>query len=145
MHDTVARHVSVRIGRGTRAKCKKVTVETVVISPNDIPVEGLGVVNWSSGKSKTAENALSRPQGVQIDEEFYIKVQAIDMVQPVLIYDKTRQCQFSLPNSAPAFRALVDRVKSEKATHGVKVYLKARMNASGCMHIQTAESGLKKW
>ena len=87
----------------------------------------------------------TRPDGVKVDELFWIKVQVMSDSLQHLIYDKTRTCTFHLAPKTPGHRELFEIVSAEKASMGKKTHVKASFDAAGNCKVYPNTATLKSW
>ncbi|KAL7570648.1 hypothetical protein ACA910_014922 [Epithemia clementina (nom. ined.)] len=85
------------------------------------------------------------PQGSEVGQVFWVKVQYNSDAADMLVYDKTRTCCFCLAPGSAGFREIADVVKAEVATRGTKTYLKASFDAAGDCTIYPNAKSLKTW
>jgi len=126
-------------------KIQKTMVGTVTIKPEQLDTRMHHATLNNASRNTNPSNTIRRPRGVRVDEEFDIKVQANSNQFDMLIYDKTRDCSFSLPPQAEGFDRLFQRVKVETRTNGTKAYFKASVNAAGYLVVKLGETTLKGW
>lgn len=63
----------------------------------------------------------------------------------MLIYDKSRECQFDYSRGQPGYAEMLEKVKEEKAFGGKKTYLEASFDESGNCTVYLGTATLKKW
>jgi hypothetical protein len=84
-----------------------------------------------------------KPQSVNVDEKFVVKVQAMGERTPILVYDETRTCEFSIEPQQPGFHKILTETRKEKAWEGRKTFMKASFDESGCCTVYPATAGVK--
>ena len=88
-----------------------------------------------------------RPDGVDVDELFWIKVQC-DLINdgPHVAYDKSRSCKFLIMPGTEEYTELLNKMKQVKAFSGTKIYVKAAFDRSGeCRVYPNISSTTKTW
>mmetsp|Transcript_2551 Transcript_2551/g.3720 ORF Transcript_2551/g.3720 Transcript_2551/m.3720 type:complete len:569 (+) Transcript_2551:145-1851(+) len=91
------------------------------------------------------ELAYKKPDGVDIDERFWIKVQVNEPTSPHLVYDKSRSCAFYIMPGTSGHLVLHEKVRSEKSFEGTKCYFKAAFDESGICRVYLNQTAIKKW
>ena len=104
---------------------------------------GMHHSTFSFSKNKQLSGTYQNPKGVKVDEKFVVKVQGNTMMSPLLIYDKTRTCEFSLYPDEPGFSRILEEVHKEKAWQGRKTFMKASFDDNGCCTIYPHTAGVK--
>jgi hypothetical protein len=130
-----------------KQECEEWT-KRVTIRPDDISgMPGAGVTFLHSSRTGEINTGLGikRPRSSAIGEDFYIKIQCNGPEEPLMIYDKTRECQFMLPSTASAHAPLFKIGHAEKATNGRKTYMKASVDKDGNMQLKLNSFTLKRW
>lgn len=100
---------------------------------------------FSSRTGKASSGAYRKPDNVDVDERFYVKVQAGGPQLPLMVYDKSRQCEFSVMPGQPGFQELRDTVKAETATNGTKTFMEASFDSEGNCRIHYGSTSIKPW
>jgi hypothetical protein len=85
------------------------------------------------------------PSGMKANEKFWIKVQSNGKDEEILIYDRSRTCNFLLPPGQPGHRELVEKVSSQKIYMGRKSFFKAKFNKKGKCIAYPHTSTARKW
>jgi len=125
--------------------------ETVILEKPRKPSEGgegpITVKSFCSSftGSITDNGEYRNPDYVAPGEPFYIKIQYNIPGRPLLIYDKSRQCQFCYCDGQRGYAELCAKVKEEKAFGGKKTYLQASFDESGNCTVYLGTATLKKW
>ncbi|KAL7478709.1 hypothetical protein ACHAW6_004458 [Cyclotella cf. meneghiniana] len=104
---------------------------------------GMHHSTFSFSKNKQLSGTYQNPKGVEVGEKFVVKVQGNTMMSPLLIYDKTRTCEFSLYPDEPGFSQILGEVQKEKAWQGRKTFMKASFDDKGCCTIYPDTAGVK--
>jgi hypothetical protein len=99
---------------------------------------------YGMGEGKAAYN-YAPPSGVKANEKFWIKAQSNGKDQEIMIYDKSRTCNFLLPPGQPGHHELVEKVSSQKIFLGRKSYFKAKFNKKGKCIVYPHTSNAQKW
>jgi hypothetical protein len=94
----------------------------VRLSPPKPNAMVLMVLSHSNGFQQKP-GTYRKPDGVDFDELFVVKVQ--NCVTSIMIYDKTRSCQFALNPGDPGFQEVMTETKKEKTWDGKKTFMKA--------------------
>ena len=147
------------------ARCKKVTYCSVECQRSDWNIHKR-VCKPRAVKSVKIEKSVTNtvldpklpnwigefkiPDGVEIDEIFWVKVQLCQTgggtnSSPHLIYDKSRTCAFYLQTNVSGYKEIDGRVKEEDTYMGLKAYFKASFGQDGSCIVYLDESGLKNW
>lgn len=103
---------------------------------------------FSFSKNKQMSGTYQNPKGVKVGDEFVIKVQGNTNMMPLLIYDKSRTCEFLLHPGEPGFSQIHEAVQKEPAWQGRKTLMKASFDDKGCRTIYPHTAGVKekyKW
>lgn len=86
-----------------------------------------------------------KPSNVDVDERFIVKVQGGGPIMPLLIYDKTRECSFSVNMDDPAFEKVRQKVANDPTFDGRKTYMMASFDEKGDCKIYLNYTTVKKW
>jgi len=104
------------------------------------------MVSWRTGKVTTSSGGtLKKPDNVAVDETFYVKIQCNGLQTPVLIYDKSRQCELSYHPDQKGFHEIAQKVLAETATNGRKTYMLASFGAEGKIRLYPNKTTILKW
>lgn len=98
-----------------------------------------------STPSQREADGFAKPKRVAVDEKFYVKVQGGGPTMPLLIYDETRQCNFSYFPGLRGFQQIREKVNAEPAFQGRKTYMKASFDKNGDCTLYPSTATLKKW
>ncbi len=110
------------------------------------PVDDMHSVLVSLKKGKTySGGGYCKPDDVAVGETFYLKIQAAGMTAPMMVYDKSRQCSFTIYPEEKGFDRIFKKVQEEKATSGRKSYFKAFFDGNGNCNIFPNSATLKQW
>lgn len=90
-------------------------------------------------------DGFRKPDNVNVDEKFYIKVQGGGPIMRLMIYDETRQCIFNYPPGSPGFAEMRDKVNAEPAFGGRKTYMQASFDVTDTCTVYPSTAALKKW
>ena len=85
------------------------------------------------------------PKGHQPNEKFMIKVQSNGMQHNLMIYDKTRYCNFYLAPGSPGHKELVEKVAAEPEFMGRKSYFWVKINDNGKCVVFPHTSTMCSW
>jgi len=119
---------------------KGVKVEDVFqVSP------GLVSVLSSTNTTYNGMKGYTRPKGVAVDEQFWIKVQSNGIQAPLLIYDESRSCCFQMSPGGEAHAKLVEVASQQESVMGRKVHVQARFDSNGDCFVYPHTACLKKW
>jgi hypothetical protein len=78
-------------------------------------------------------------------ERFWIKVQSNGIQAALMIYDKSRTCNFMLPPGENGHRELVEKVSEQQTFLGRKSFFKARFDEQGRCVVNVNSSAALKW
>lgn len=121
--------------------CKRMEKEGELVLGKPMKAPGA----FRMGEGKVVYN-YKPPSGMKTDEKFWIKVQSNGKDHEILIYDKSRTCNFMLPIRQSDHRELVEKVTSQTIFVGRKSYFKAKFNKKGkCVVYPHTSSGYYKW
>ena len=121
--------------------CKRMEKEGELVLGEPMKAPGA----FRMGEGKVVYN-YKPPSGMKTDEKFWIKVQSNGKDHEILIYDKSRTCNFMLPIGQSGHRELVEKVTSQTIFVGRKSYFKAKFNKKGkCVVYPHTSSGYYKW
>ena len=112
--------------------------------------------NYRTGKSsQNSSTKFNRPKGVEPDEAFIIKVQAGGATPmqaaaaatgfPLLIYDKSRTCEFFYSSKCKNHGVLEAAVREESRTSGLKMYVQAKVDRQGIFRVYLNTKCIKRW
>mmetsp|Transcript_22573 Transcript_22573/g.33141 ORF Transcript_22573/g.33141 Transcript_22573/m.33141 type:complete len:235 (+) Transcript_22573:89-793(+) len=94
---------------------------------------------------RTADGDYKRPDGVAVDEIFWMKVQADINSSSLLLYDKTRTCTFTMLPEDVGFNELLEKVRAEKGAMGQKCHVEALFDKEGDCRVYPSTATLRKW
>lgn len=86
-----------------------------------------------------------KPSNVALDEHFDIKVQGGSPAMPLMIYDKSRECNFTLHPGERGFDELRQAVNNEPTWNGRKTFVLAQFDADGNCMVFPGCTSVKKW
>lgn len=129
-----------------KADCQNRDEEySIQLSQCSLP-DGMRSVLMNTQGKHGVEGEYKKPDGVDVGEKFWIKIQAVLVTDPLLVYDRSRSCKFHIMPGAPGHLELHKRVKQEKAFNGAKLYFKAVFGDSGtCRVYPNITSTTKTW
>lgn len=93
--------------------------------------------------SKFSSGGYQKPPSVQVDEKFVVKVQCMSNTTPILLYDQSRVCEFSVYPDQPGFKEILRETRKEMAWQGRKTFMKASFDKSGACTIFPSTAGVK--
>lgn len=94
---------------------------------------------------RASSGAYQKPDNVAVDERFYVKVQGEGLHQPLVVYDKSRQCQFCVMPGQRGFNEIFAKVKAEKAADGKKTFVEASFDSEGNCTVYPGRTSIKPW
>ena len=131
---------------GHKKACKKAAEEIVVLEKPEAHPDFPYTASFSfASRSLHSDGSYRKPDYVALGETFYVKVQCAGLNSPLLIYDKSRQCEFHYGSELRGYTELYKVVKAEKAFGGRKTYLLASFDESGNCSVYLGTATLKKW
>ncbi|CAB9507610.1 expressed unknown protein [Seminavis robusta] len=83
------------------------------------------------------------PKGLKQKDTFWVKIQS--SMNQLMIYDKTRHCNFYMDPSSLGFQDLFQSVADQAAFLGKKSYYRAKINEDGQFVIYPHTSTVKTW
>ena len=94
---------------------------------------------------KVSTGTYRKPNNVAVDEIFHVKIQAGGTHGPLLLYDKTRQCEFFVQPTHRGFEEIKQIIFAETATRGTKTYMAASFDAQGNLRVYPKQTFLRTW
>mmetsp|Transcript_10421 Transcript_10421/g.12684 ORF Transcript_10421/g.12684 Transcript_10421/m.12684 type:complete len:566 (+) Transcript_10421:34-1731(+) len=130
---------------GHKAECKtlKVIAKGVKLKAPSGEYAFNASVSLVSGKPYT-KGHYRIPDGTGTGAQFVVKVQGGSETMPIMVYDKTRTCEFTIPPGQPGFKEVLTEMKKEMAWGGRKTFMKASFDDSGACTIYPATAGVKE-
>ena len=128
---------------GHKQECKKLAAQKFGVKLDAKHCERQHAVVMSFSSGKQSQDSFRKPRGVKFDEKFLVKVQAINDSTPMMIYDETRQCQFSYMSTGPGFHEVLDAVQKEPTWGGRKTFMKASFDKAGVCTMYPGTAGVK--
>jgi hypothetical protein len=133
---------------GHKQVCKQVKQEKevfIVLEKPPLP-DGMNIysVNFQSGKTE-ANGTFRKPRSATVDTPFYIKIQGSGEMQNLLIYDKSRECQFYYPPSLRGYTEMHAKVKADPAAQGRKTYMAASFDSEGNCKVYPGLTTVQPW
>ena len=136
---------------GHKEACNELSAskEKGVLIPKP-PTDGMfhSTVNFRSGiqgPPMRDGDGYRKPSNVRVGEQFYIKVQGGGPQMPLMIYDKSRECSFSVNPGTPGFEELRKAVNAEPTWQGRKTYVTASFDNQGRCTVYPGITSIKKW
>ena len=103
------------------------------------------LLNNGNGRS-FAGGSYRRPNKVDVDELFWIKVQCGDVpVYPLMLYDKTRTCTFMIQPGTSGYTELYEKARAEMGSNGRKTHFLASFDRDGHCRVFPDTADLKSW
>jgi endo-1,4-beta-mannosidase len=127
-------------------KLKKLYRECVIIeqpSTSKGDIADHAILTYNAGE--VPMTSYRRPSHAAIDETFTVKVQRVSGRDTLLVYDKTRECEFCLGPDQQSYRKLLEKVKTEQATAGTKAYMAASFDKQGNCTFFLNRTTMKTW
>jgi hypothetical protein len=94
---------------------------------------------------RVSKGSYCKPSKVAFDEPFTVKIQCLDEEDMLLVHDKSRECQFYLGPDQNDYEELLDKVHSQTATAGTKIYLTATFDDAGQCKLYINQKKMKTW
>jgi len=91
----------------------------------------------------SSDGSYRKPDDVDFNERFNIKVQSCADVTPIMIYDKSRQCFFELSPDQPGFNEVLQATRSQVAYGGRKCFMKASFDEKGRCTVYPGTANVK--
>jgi hypothetical protein len=129
--------------KGHKAQCKKLKLQSAGVkleAPSGDLAFGAAVSVMSG---MTNRGKYSIPDGASPEEKFVIKVQGINDMMPIMVYDESRTCKFSIGPKQPGFNEILTEMRKEMAWGGRKTFMKASFDDSGTCTVYPATAGVK--
>jgi len=99
-------------------------------------------MNFKS-RSTHSDGKYQKPENIRFEEMFVIKVQAIDDLSPIMVYDETRYCSFIISPGQIGFKEVLTEIRNEKAWLGCKTFMKASFDNNGDCTVYPNTAGVK--
>ena len=97
------------------------------------------------GRTEQGDTGYRKPSGVGFGEKFIIKVQGDGPSMPLMVYDKTRECNFSVSPSSTGFSELREAVNAEPTWQGHKTFVPAMFDEDGTCTVFPGQRSIHKW
>lgn len=97
----------------------------------------------SNTSGQLSEDSYCKPRGVNVDEKFVVKIQVITEQHDIMVYDKTRTCQFAISPQQECFKPIFTETRKEQAWNGRKTFMKASFDNDGICTIYPKTAGVK--
>jgi len=117
---------------------------SITLTAPDQMLPTAGITSVLDGQ-EYGNNVYRKPNEVDVDELFWIKVQANATTIPLMVYDKTRTCSFFISPGAPGFNELYEKVRSERGADGRKAHFKALFDGNGNCVVFPDTAKLLSW
>ena len=101
------------------------------------------VTSYKTGK--VSSGTYRKPNSVTVDDLFFVKIQGDSTQAPLLLYDKSRQCEFSILPTQRGFDELTKIILAETATRGTKTYMAAAFDSSGNLRVYPKQTAIRTW
>lgn len=108
----------------------------------DPPQRKSMMLSFTHGRTGS-DGSYRLPDGIKSGELFVVKVQANLDQCPIMIYDETRTCQFSIDPGQPGFQEILTETQKEMTWGGRKTYMKASFDESGQCTIYPSTAQVK--
>jgi len=129
-----------------KKECKRLRKQSEVVLGGPKTVGSDQEIFSMSSKGHHTMNAYSPPKGLKnAGERFWIKVQSNGIQAALVIYDKSRTCNFMLPPGENGHRELVEKVSEQQTFLGRKSFFKARFDEQGRCVVNVNSSAALKW
>jgi len=103
-----------------------------------------GCTSFRTGKMETT-GIFQKPRSVKFEEIFYIKIQGGGDTMPLLIYDKSRECQFTCSPGQRGFSEMLAKVRADPSAQGRKTYMAASFDSKGNCKVYPGRTTNKPW
>ena len=131
---------------GHKQECKQLTEEKQRFIVLERPPHSSVLPQITSFKTgKVSSGTYRKPKTVAVDEVFYVKIQLADTRSVLLLYDKSRQCEFGILPTQSGFDELTRIILSETATRGTKTYMAASFDSSGSLRVYPKQTAIRTW
>lgn len=136
---------------GHKKECKVLAAKQTVAIALDKPKGGVSTMLWNrehSFKSSGPQDEASgyrKPRSVGIGEQFDLKVQGNGNDCPLMIYDKSRECNFSVDPGGSGFGELLQAVRAEPTWQGRKTFVAASFDSQGVCTVYPGLTSIHKW
>ena len=131
---------------GHKQECKRLAEEKQRFIVLEKPHESSYKPRTTSHKTgKMSSGTYRKPKTVAVDEVFYVKIQLADTRSVLLLYDKSRQCEFGILPTQSGFDELTRIILSETSTRGTKTYMAASFDSSGSLRVYPKQTAIRTW
>ena len=129
-----------------KQECKKLAeeVERCIVLEKPTP-SLLHHQVFSHKTGKVSNGTYRKPTNVAVDEKFHVKIQAGGISGPLLLYDKTRQCEFSIEPTHRGYEEIKQIILAETATRGTKTYMAASFDTQGNLRVYPKQTCIRTW
>jgi len=126
--------------------CKRLQSEGELVVGQPKKQQGVNQYSLHSSKGTFSNNRYGPPDGLKkADESFWIKAQSNGIHENLLIYDKSRTCNFYLQPGQNGHRELVEKVSQQRTFLGRKSYFKAKFDEKGSCRVYLHTTTALKW
>ena len=129
---------------GHKPICKAIRkdLEETITLEEPGPMQITAMSNRHGGESHVG-GSFRKPDDVAVNEQFYVKIQAGK--SSLLIYDRSRQCQFCYMATQHGFQTLLEKVRQDPSANGLKTYMAASFDESGKFKLYVNKTTVKLW
>ena len=99
----------------------------------------------STSGANSATSGYKKPSSVAVHQRFDLKIQGNGPNAPLMVYDKTRECNFMVSPGTRGFQELWQAVKAEPTWQGRKTFVEASFDANGNCIVYPGMTSVKKW
>lgn len=100
-------------------------------------------ISMVSGRAHT-RGTYCKPTGIKVNERFVVKIQAMGEMAPIMVYDKSRSCEFCINPGRNGFHEIVNETQKEMTWGGKKTFMKASFDEAGNCTIYPKTAGVRK-
>ena len=138
---------------GHKKVCKALAAKQTVAIALDKPKGGMFYstvslnhkTRFQNSDSRDEASGYTKPRGVDIDEKFDLKVQGNGNDCPLMIYDKSRECNFKIDPGDAGFDELLQAVRAEPTWQGRKTFVAASFDDRGVCTVYPGLTSIHKW
>jgi hypothetical protein len=89
--------------------------------------------------------SFRRPSDVHVDEIFTVKVQKMTGRESLLVFDRTKECEFCIGSEQKAYHILKSKVGENRVSAGNSMYLGASFDKKGNCLLYINQIKVKTW
>lgn len=132
---------------GHKQVCKQVVEENnsfIILEKPEEQFRYTACTSFRTGKTEANGN-YQKPRSAKFEELFYVKIQGGSDTTALLIYDKSRECQFSCSPGQRGFSEMLAKVRADPSAQGRKTYMAASFDSKGNCKVYPGNTTNRPW